>query len=96
MIIHCISLHFIVHFNSFILVQEREFYDVSNLSYRFLNILHLKYHVAAINREAVTRTGDVRKTKSVATFGNMFLNSLLNKVLKHCFLLFNSSKDTNF
>ena len=91
-----ISLHLIAHFNSFILVQEREFYDDSNPSYRFLNILHLKYHVTRINREAVTRTGDVRKTKRVATFGSTFSNSLLNNVLKHSFLPFNSSKDMNF
>ena len=77
-------------------MQERKFYDDSNPSYRFLNILHLKYQVARINREAVTRTGNVRKTKSVATFGSTFLNSLLNKVLKHGFLPFNSSKDMNF
>lgn len=77
-------------------MQEREFYDDSNPSYRFLNILHLKYHVTRINREAVTRTGDVRKTKRVATFGSTFSNSLLNNVLKHGFLPFNSSKDMNF
>ena len=91
-----ISLHLIAHFNSFILVQEREFYDDLNPSYRFLNILHLKYDVTRINREAVTRTGDVRKTKRVATFGSTFSNSLLKNVLKHGFLPFNSSKDMNF
>ena len=79
-------------------MQEREFYDDSNPSYRFLNILHLlKYHVTRINREAVTRTGGVRKTKRVATFGSAFSNSLLNNVLKHGFLPFNKrSKDMNF
>ena len=41
-------MHLIAHFNSFILVQEREFYDDLNPSYRFLNILHLKYHVTRI------------------------------------------------
>ena len=91
-----ISLHLIAHFNSFILVQEREFYNDSNPNYRFLNILHLKYHVTRINREAVTRTGYVRRTKRVATFGSTFSNSLLNNVLKHGFLPFNSSKDMNF
>ena len=30
------------------------------------------------------------------TFGSTFLNSLLNKVLKHGFLPFNSSKVMNF
>ena len=49
-----INVHFIVNYISFILVQEREFYDDSNQSYSFLNILHLKYHVARINREATS------------------------------------------
>ena len=89
-------MHLIAHFNSFILVQKREFYDDLNPSYRFLNILHLKYHVTRINREVVTHTGIVRQTKRVATFGSTFSNSSLNNVLKHGFLSFNSSKDMNF
>ena len=34
-----ISLGFIEHLNSFILVQEQKFYDESNQSYNFFNIL---------------------------------------------------------
>ena len=34
--------------------------------------------------------------RRVATFGSTFSNSLLNNVLKHGFLPFNSSKDMNF
>ena len=83
-----ISLYFIEHFNSFILVQERKFSVEANHSYRFLNISLLKYHVAhyRIDIGRGRRTGNARKTISAATFGGMFSNSI-TKVLEHGFLL---------